>query len=67
MIRILRAWEVYELGQVFFMNLCFASRNETECLFSRKPSAILLSLTSGLLAVYPWFLRLSLFMARLMQ
>ncbi|MDQ3799579.1 MAG: hypothetical protein M3384_09020 [Acidobacteriota bacterium] len=49
------------------MNLCFASRNESECIFSRKPSAVLLSLSSGLLAAYPWFLRLSLFLSRLMQ
>ncbi|HLM00512.1 MAG TPA: hypothetical protein VK400_05620 [Pyrinomonadaceae bacterium] len=47
------------------MKLCFASKNE--CLFSRKPSTILLSLSSELLAVYPWFLRLSLFLSRLMQ
>gem|GEM_PF-3381958 len=42
-------------------------RNERDCLLSQKPSTILLSLSSELLAVYPWFLRLSLFLSRLMQ
>ncbi|HEY0049785.1 MAG TPA: hypothetical protein VGB68_10890 [Pyrinomonadaceae bacterium] len=49
------------------MNLCAAARIEKECLLSRKPSTILLTLSSELLVVYPWFLRLSLFLSRLMQ
>ncbi|HEX8734830.1 MAG TPA: hypothetical protein VF721_05860 [Pyrinomonadaceae bacterium] len=49
------------------MNCNAAVRNQRECFICEKPSTILLALSAKLLAVYPSLLRLSLFIARLMQ